>query len=138
MRMTVSHLVLVLGCAVFITSCGCNGDGWDVSAPPGTGVSPETGSYTFSQRGSFSVVQDLQTGDKFVRFASDSYRFDLIPVRDGRFERAWGQIGGTHCPTDSYRIAGVFETPTCARGQIQYAADCQVLGPSVEFVAERR
>jgi hypothetical protein len=100
------RIALLLGCAAAIAGCGGLA-GWDVSAPPGTGVSPEVGEYSFTQRGCFSVVQDQQTGDKYVRFASDCYRFDLIPIRNGRFERAWGTLGGQHCPTDSYKIAGV-------------------------------
>jgi hypothetical protein len=130
-------IAFVLGCAAAIGGCGGLA-GWDVSAPPGTGVSPEAGEYSFTQQGCFSVVQEPQTGDKHVRFSSDCYRFDRIPIRNGRFERAWGQIGGTHCPSDSYKIAGVFETPTRARGEIQYAYACRTTGPSVAFIARRR
>ncbi len=122
---------------VVLAGCGGGGDGWDVSAPPAAGVLPQVGEYSFSQRGCFSVEHDPQTEENYVRFASDCHRFDRIPIHDGRFGRTWGQIGGTHCPTDSYKIAGVFETPTRARGRIQYARACQTTGPSVSFVAER-
>ena len=131
------RIALLLACAAAIAGCGGVG-GWNVSAPHGTGVSPEPGDYSFNQCGCFSVVQDSQTGGKYVRFASDCYRFDLIPVRNGRFQRTWGQIGGTHCPSDSFKLAGVFETPTRARGEIQYALACRTTGPSVAFIARRR
>jgi hypothetical protein len=122
----------------FVTACGDDDKkGWDIPAPPRTGVDPIPGSYSFTPRGCFRVAEDVTTGIKFVIFSSDCLRFDTIEVRQGGFSNTWGEIGGTQCPTDAYAISGSFISPTRAEGIIKYGVtDCQT-APEASFVAEQ-
>ncbi|MFA6382618.1 MAG: hypothetical protein WCX08_05110 [Candidatus Buchananbacteria bacterium] len=94
------------------------------SSFPRTGIVPEIGNYSFSQDGNFAVWQDGEAGQIYLRFSSDGYRWDNIPVIAGTFYRQWGEIGGTHCPSDAYILSGHFTSPTHAEGHIQYGYNC--------------
>ena len=98
---------------------------YNINSFSATGIVPEEGSYSFSQKGVFKVIVDGATGLSSVRFSSDGYRFDTFPVQNGSFQMRWGQINGVHCPSDGYAISGHFVSPTSAKGEIVYAWDCQ-------------
>ena len=139
------RLITLLGFCFLITACGGGGGNggnggndshdWGIPDPTKTGIDPSTGSYSFNQKGCFSVTQD-STGAKFVYFSSDCYRYDSIPVEGGAFIYKHGEIGGTDCPTDSYAISGSFVSTTRAEGIIKYASQCQITGEA-NFIAER-
>jgi hypothetical protein len=118
-------LVFVSGCIIL--------DPWMMPVPNKTGINPTTGEYSFSKDGCFEVVKE--GCEKYVRFASDCSRFDEIPVENGAFIYRWGQIGGTHCPTDGYAISGSFVTKDRAEGTIKYAQGC-VITSEAKFVAK--
>jgi hypothetical protein len=120
-----------------LSSCGSEdgGGSWDLPKPSETGIDPLPGSYSFSQKGCFKVIQDTASSKKFVVFASDCFRSDQIEINRGAFRNTWGQIDGTHCPTDAYGISGSFVTPTRAEGTIKYGFDCEVTSEAA-FTAE--
>lgn len=130
---TIQPRVFVL-CAVLnlIASAGEVGASWDLPSAEETGIVPRIGSFSFDESGSFDVVQ----GERItLRFSRDGFRFDSIDVVDGAFRHTHGEIGGTHCPTDSYGISGAFVAPSRAEGTIIYARACQVRSVRL-FVAE--
>jgi hypothetical protein len=110
-------------------------EAWQLPQMSPTGIVPEDGEYSFSQKGSFRVMSH-STGS-FIQFSVEQRLFGAIPVIDGAFMNCFGQIGGTYCPSDSYGISGHFVTPTRAEGIIKYASDCQITTES-PFVAEKR
>ncbi|MFO1429269.1 MAG: YbhB/YbcL family Raf kinase inhibitor-like protein [Candidatus Competibacteraceae bacterium] len=135
------RLITLLGFCLLITACGGGGGNWGndshdwgIPNPTKTEIDPSTGSYSFNQKGCFSVTQD-STGAKFVYFSSDCYRYDSIPVKDGSFIHEHGQIGGTDCPTDAYAISGSFVSTTRAEGIIKYGYDCRITREA-NFIAE--
>ena len=110
-------------------------EAWQLPQMSPTGIVPEDGEYSFSQKGSFRVMSH-STGS-FIQFSVEQRILGAIPVIDGAFMNCFGQIEGTFCPSDSYGISGHFVTPTRAEGIIKYASDCQITA-EVPFVAEKR
>ncbi len=106
---------------------GCCG-----SYPP-TGLTPEVGTYSFSQDGSFAV--DYVDGELHVLFTT-SQAYYTVELNDGAFLGQWGEIGGTHCPTDAFIIRGHFTSPTSAEGEVNYGYACQY-GECQYFTAEK-
>lgn len=137
MKLKVLALAVMVSLGHLLTGCESGDDtGYGLRGYTSTGVTPEAGSFSFNQEGSFSVVDDPATGLRSVRFSRDGFRYDHIPVQNGTFFLEHGEIGGTHCPTDGYAISGHFVTSTVAEGQIAYATDCRVTA-RVEFAAQK-
>lgn len=128
-------LMLVGALGISLILSGCPPPGWDLPEPESTGVDPLPGNYTFSQRGCFSVRE--AAGRKSVVFASDCFRFDAIEMEEGSFSHEHGEIGGTHCPTDAYAMAGSFTSATRAEGTIKYGFACEITEETT-FIAELR
>lgn len=132
-------VLLISVVSVAVGLLGCEDwnpiDPWNLGPYPPSYIDPELGRYEISTHDCFSVIED-GTGGKCVLFSTDCYRFDGISIVNGAFEHTWGQIGGTHCPTDGYKIVGYFETPTLAKGIIKYAYDCRS-GSTSRFTATR-
>jgi len=127
MKLQVFTCVILVSLVHLLTGCESGDEhGYGLDASSATGVTPEIGSFSFNQEGSFAVVSDPATGLRSVRFSRDKYRYDLIPVVDGAFFFEHGQINGTDSPTDGYAISGHFITPAEAEGQVAYAFDGQV------------
>jgi len=59
------------------------------------------------------------------------------PFERGTFRIEWGEIGGTHCPTDGFCMTGHFVSPTQAVGEVYNSFACKVTG-SFEFTAQPR
>ena len=97
---------------------------------PETGVDPEVGFYNIHSY--FEVYQDIDTGNKYIKYSADGYRFDDILIINGAFHNQWGSSSGTHCPTDAYTISGHFISPTVVEGRIRYGSNCN-FGPWQEF-----
>lgn len=139
MQKNLMVLVLVTLYLSFLVGCGIvtpNDEGsWNMSAPLQTEIVPKLGQYTFNQRGNFSVIENSQTGQRYVHFASDSYRFDDLLVINGAFYFEWGQIVKGHYPSDGYAISGSFVSETRATGYIKYAGSGHILSEG-NFVAE--
>lgn len=116
-----------------------NENTWGMPEINQTGVDPKVGPYRFiGGRGSFSVIQDANTGKKYVRFASDSYRFDNIEIYRGGFMNCWGSTNGQgHCPTDAYAISGSFVDETTAKGMVKYGSGGRITSQAA-FVATLR
>ena len=99
---------------------------WYMPAPPITNITPSAGSYNFvpnstvglDGREAFSVVEI--SGKKYVRFTSDSYRFDEVEIINGTFTILWG-LGIGSWPTDAYAITGSFISSSRADGRYKYA-----------------
>ena len=89
-------------------------------------VVPEPGCYEFDQEGVFGVRSEFADIARYISFSRDGYRYDSIRVLDGSFAKVWGDIGGTHCPTDGYVLSGRFENPSRATGLIIYTSDCEI------------
>ena len=99
-----------------------------------TFVDPKEGFYFFSGDAClFEVAKE--NGIKFLRFSRDCRRGDRIVILNGAFSYQWGQIAGTHCPTDGYILNGHFASETRAEGYIYYCVSCQIVSGEV-FVAE--
>ncbi len=129
-------LVLCLSCLVGCGDNNANKEGsWNMPIPSQTGIVPKLGQYNFNQRGSFSVIENSQTGQRFVHFASDNYRFDDILIVNGAFCYSWGQILKGHYPSDAYAISGSFISETKATGRIKYAFSGRITSEA-DFVAE--
>jgi len=140
-RNNITLLCLLLSLFFLCSSCDSGGSssssgaaGWNLSPASPTNVVPQSGQYSFSQQGSFSVLD----GGGAIRFSRDNYRFDTITVQSGAFYHAHGEINGTDCPTDSYAISGSFTDSTHASGVISYATDCSITHASLPFTAVRR
>jgi len=91
-----------------------------------TGVSPTVGNYSFSSRGSFRVFSGVGN-DKILIFSADGYTWYKMSINNGEFHYQNGFITGSQdnsnnnfFPTDGFRIAGHFDTPTSASGTIDY------------------
>jgi hypothetical protein len=95
---------------------------------------PMLGSYLFSTTGYFNVVDS--GGARYVRFSVDGLRYDTIPIINGRFSYQWGQINGTHCPTDGYILSGRFIHGWRAEGTISYMTNCRITRRGT-FVAKK-
>ena len=126
MRKIVGVFVLLLVMAALVYTIGCELEAWTLTFYRPTGIIPEVGVYQFSQQGCFEVREN-SSGERYVVFAADCWNYQTIELHDGSFAYAWGEIGGTHCPTDSFGISGRFESPTKAAGMIKYAQSCQVV-----------
>jgi hypothetical protein len=111
-----------------MSGCGNTDEGWDIPEPATTGIEAQSGSYTFNQPGCFSVIKDVGSGQSYVYFSRDCYRYDAITINQGAFFHIHGEIGGTDCPTDAYAISGLFISPGKAEGIIKYGYDCKVTG----------
>ena len=109
-------------------------DGWDLAQYEDTDMVPNTGVYEFSATGCFEVVDDPESGDRILFYASDCFNYRRMEVLNGTFYGTWGDIDDTHCPTDSFGISGQFITPHSAVGVIKYASDCHIF-ESLEFTA---
>jgi len=96
---------------------------------PPTNIDPEIGFYypTDDSQVSvyFQVFQDDDSGNLYIWFSRDGYRYDAIKVVDGAFHRQWGEVGGTHCPTDAYTLSGHFISPTLVEGRYREGYNCQ-------------
>jgi hypothetical protein len=95
---------------------------WGIPSYSFTNVTPEPGTYKFSQEGYFTVKDEIT-----LRFSIDGYRWDNILISYGNFYHTWGTADSTRCPncsmpTDSYAISGHFTSPTEAEGTIVYGA----------------
>ncbi|MDZ4859130.1 MAG: hypothetical protein SGI88_09095 [Candidatus Hydrogenedentes bacterium] len=98
-----------------------------------TFINPQDGPYSFDQLGQFTV--DVSKNGEVIIFSVDGFRFDEIPVVNGAFFNQWGDLNGTHCPTDAYILSGHFVSPTRAKGDIRYGSGCN-FGTAQNFVAE--
>lgn len=108
---------------------------WNMPSPRQTNIVPKMGTYTFNRQGCFQLIEDNIGGPKFLVFSRDCYRKDKIFINNGSFSHEWGEINGTHCPTDAYAISGAFVTPTRAEGVIKSGYDCKLTGEE-KFIAE--
>jgi hypothetical protein len=128
--------VAVLALAIM---AGCTGfPGWNMPAPHRTGVDPQLGKYTGNGFTClFSVVAGSTPGEKVIHFSRDHSRYDDIPIRNGGFEFEWGEIGGTHCPTDAYAISGWFVAPDRAVVNLKWGDACRITG-SGNYVLQRQ
>lgn len=93
-----------------------------------TGIIPETGSYSFSARGHFSVASSNS-----ISFSQDGCAYYGISIRNGSFDYRNGALlsgadsdNGNLYPTDGFHISGSFSTPTTASGSIDYSRQGQV------------
>lgn len=111
---------------------------WYMPDPPKTGISPMVGKYTLTSVDSndyiiyFSVVEEL--GIKYVRFASDGYRYDKIEIVNGSFFHTWGL--GPNWPTDAYGISGCFTSTSKAEGLYKYAGGSQTVEKRIVFISQ--
>lgn len=128
---------VVLAVLTSLLGAGCQDEkeGYGIDRVGGSGIVPSDGAYTFSARGVFSVEES--TSGKVLKFGAGGGRLDAIPIENGAFYYEWGQIGGTHCPTDGYAISGRFVSATQAEGNIAYAFACKVTD-RVSFTAIKR
>ena len=106
---------------------------WNMPTPDQTGIDPDIGTYHFSHKGAFYVVEE--SGKKFVRFASDGYRFDRIEIINGSFHNEWGLGATGGFPTDAYALSGSFITKTKAEGLVKYGYDNSITSEG-NFTAE--
>jgi hypothetical protein len=146
--MKTANCILCLVPAVSVLGCGQVSDTtcWDtvsqssanvsVSPTPGfysarsvstaAGTDTVTGQdtiYPLSHWG-FTVVA-TDPGNPYVKFSSDGYRYDNIPVLAGVFSYVHGNYGdGTVCPSDGYSISGRFDSMTTASGHFSSIPDC--------------
>jgi hypothetical protein len=120
---------------------------WVPPAQPLTGIVPTAGYFKATPAVSgtdlgslndwgFSVISDSDgSGELFVQFSSDGYRYDRIPIVGGAFRYAHG--GGrdySDCPTDGYIISGHFTSSDLSAGFYR-DMDCDVSGKGGDFVA---
>jgi hypothetical protein len=109
-------------------------DGWKLAEYEDTDVIPNTGIYEFSATGCFEVIDDPDSSNRLLFYASDCFNYRRMEIINGTFYGTWGDIDGTHCPEDSFGISGHFNTPHSAVGTIKYAVECEVF-ESLEFTA---
>ena len=131
-----STAIASISLAVLIAINGCvaiSGPSWNMDEFPSTDITPTTGVYDFVldsnassnySQAAFMVAE--KDGKAILRFASDGYRFDDIVIANGSFYNTWGELGGRHCPTDSYGLSGHFVSTTEAKGQMKFAYDGKV------------
>jgi len=117
-------------CVSGMVACTTTEPGWDVPHYEKTGVEPQIGSYVSPDLPTAVHVVD-RGGGLYVRFSRDGYTSHMCPIVDGAFYGEWGQINGTHCPTDAFCISGHFTSSTSASGSYRTGAACR---PSLEIV----
>ncbi|MCL5795340.1 MAG: hypothetical protein M1338_03200 [Patescibacteria group bacterium] len=121
-----SFLTLLLfstGCGTILINGSTDGNGgiadnpWGLAVPNKTGIDPVCGFYNMHDVIGFSVIRDPDTGEKYISFARDGYRFDRIAIDNGGFINWWGNTNGQgHCPTDAYGLTGCFVNDRTAQG----------------------
>jgi len=89
---------------------------------PPTNIDPEIGDYSGDII--FEVFTDEESGDKYILYSSDGYRYDEIFIFNGAFYYQWGESGGTHCPSDAYILMGHFISTTEAEGIVRFGSNC--------------
>lgn len=125
------HLIVVLAVICTIVGCTITFDepGWDVPKQEATGVVPALGTFY----GDAAIIRVTSVdGSLYAWFSRNGgYSWHSGIVENGRFYIEWGEIGGTHCPTDAFCISGHFTTPTTAEGCYRRGSSCQ---PGIDLV----
>jgi hypothetical protein len=144
--------LVLLAILIMLTGCGGGGNtrpDWSVPLPKHTGVDPYFGDYDFvmdvviesSITVDFSVEE--QDGKKFVRLyhskVIDGHRYGsgfLIPIEDGAATFHFGDIapGEGSYPAEGFAISISFDSPTEAKGVIEFATYGNIIGKT-NFVA---
>ena len=96
-----------------------------------TGVVPNAGNYTFSVSGSSLSVSAGAGTARIVTFYPQNYTGYSMTVNNGEFHYQNGYVNKNTAdnsnsnmyPTDGFRIAGHFVTPTSASGVVNYVYD---------------
>ena len=123
-------LVAAMAYAIALGACGGTHPGdhgnWNLPDYEQTGVTPQLGDFPIydedgNYHASFEVVVDRE-GQQYVRV----YGRYTAPIEDGSFKLKWGDIGFTHCPTDSVGLSGHFLSPTEVEGVIKKAFACNI------------
>lgn len=123
---TALRCIAALTLMLSVTSC--MSEGWGVPSPTRTGIVPEEGHFGLAGGDpedalSFQVISD--GSEQYVSYSSDGYNYLTIPIENGGFYYEWGEIGGTHCPTDAFCVSGWFTSPTEAQGYKRFGSACR-------------
>lgn len=103
-----------------------------------TGIIPQTGKYSFSARGYFTV-----TSSNSLSFSQDGYAHYSMPIRNGAFRFRNGYILGDKrksdsrnmYPTDGFDISGNFTSEISAQGRISYSSSGRTYEGPISFTA---
>ena len=128
---------LVFGTLTMLLLCLCSctlSEGWGVPGPKKTGAVPSTGWFSGDDV-SFSVA--MKDGKNYVTYSRDNYNHLTFPVKNSGFYYQWGEISGTHCPTDAFCISGWFTSADTAEGFIRYGSGCGTTGDVMKWQASR-
>lgn len=134
--MKMLFVVVLFALVVFLNGCPTI-PSWHLDRSSPNDIVPTYGEYKFTTDQDisdpahlafrFNVLKDSATQKPVLEFSSDSFRFDRISISRGAFYREWGEIGGTHVPTDSYALSGHFTAPDKAEGVVKLAYDGQIV-----------
>jgi len=129
MKNILKFAVLTGTLCLLLTSCGNEeymGEGWLCQAYPGTGIVPQEG--IWKGEAGYKRINFTVTGSRWMLLQNPhtGYLDHNIQFANGSFSFYFGQIGGTHCPIDSFCISGSFTSETEASGVLHLAYACNI------------